>query len=67
MNNSTSLKFAVILTTVLAGASAGQTQDGIFESRAELTVQNKIDQLVFVRWKKSSQWPRRSCAPRPSS
>ena len=62
MNNPASLIVAVILTAVLAGASPGQMQGGIFESRAELTAQNKVDELVFARWKKLGISPAKLCS-----
>jgi hypothetical protein len=40
---------AVVLTAVLAGASPEGAPVGIFESQAEPTPRNKIDQLVFAR------------------
>ena len=57
-----SLSLAVILTVVWAGASLGGTPDGIFESQAEPTARNKIDELVFARWKELGISPANLCS-----
>lgn len=62
MNSSTSLSVAVVLSAVLAGASLGQAQSGIFESSARPTVQGQIDKLVFASWKKSAIVPANLCS-----
>ena len=56
------LSFSVALAAVLAAASPEGTPVGIFESRAELTPQNKIDELVFARWKELGIQPAGLCS-----
>ena len=47
----TSLSLTVVLAATLAGASPGEVVPAaLFESQAELTPRNKIDELVFARW-----------------
>jgi hypothetical protein len=58
----TSLSFAVVLTAVLAGASPEETPVGIFESQAELTPRNKIDELVFARLSQLGIPPANRCS-----
>jgi hypothetical protein len=58
----TSLSFAVVLTAVLAGASPEETAVGIFESPAERTPRNKIDELVFARLNQLGIVPANLCS-----
>ncbi|MHC4398439.1 MAG: DUF1553 domain-containing protein [Planctomycetota bacterium] len=58
----TSSSFAVLLTAVLAGASPDGTPVDIFESQAELTPQNKIDELVFARLSQLGIRPANLCS-----
>ena len=57
-----SLSLAVVLTVVSAGASRGETPGGVFESRAEPTELNKIDELVFARWNQLGISPANPCS-----
>lgn len=57
-----------VMALAILGAEAGSTEQppartlGIFESPTELTVNNRIDELVFARWKQQNIQPARLCS-----
>ena len=53
---------AVVLTAALAGAGAERAFVPLFESRADLTPQGKIDELVFARLKQLNIQPANLCS-----
>ena len=57
-----SSRIILVLATVSVGMSMAQPQHGIFESQAEPTVQNRIDDILFAHWKKSGIEPANLCS-----
>ena len=53
---------ALVLTAALAGAGAERAFVPIFESRADLTPQGKIDELVFARLRQLNIQPANLCS-----
>lgn len=57
-----SFSLAIILTLAWAGTIPGESPHGIFESPAELSRRNKIDELVFARWRELGISPANLCS-----
>jgi hypothetical protein len=58
----TALSLAMVLAACLAGASLEGAPLAVFESQAELTPRNRIDELVFARWKQAGIRPANLCS-----
>lgn len=53
---------ALAIVPAVTSAAEPQRGSGMFESQAELTVQNRIDEILFAQWKKSGIAPANLCS-----